>query len=112
MKKKYVVTLTAEERRSLRALVSSGKGAAPKLTRAESVGRNRGRYGSRTAFSAGFRHFWGFPSTCRSEHQFAARVPAASIPPSMSFQPGFPRFFAPRLGTPELCLGKSTHRLC
>ena len=34
MKKKYVVTLTAEERRSLRALVSSGKGAARKLTHA------------------------------------------------------------------------------
>ena len=34
MKKKYVVTLTAEERRSLRSLVSSGKGAARKLTHA------------------------------------------------------------------------------
>ena len=34
MKKKYVVTLTDEERRSLRALVSSGKGAARKLTHA------------------------------------------------------------------------------
>jgi transposase len=34
MNKKYVVTLTDEERRSLRALVSSGKGAARKLTHA------------------------------------------------------------------------------
>ena len=34
MKKRYVVTLTDEERRSLRALVSSGKGAARKLTHA------------------------------------------------------------------------------
>jgi len=34
MKKKYMVTLTDEERRSLRALVSSGKGAARKLTHA------------------------------------------------------------------------------
>ena len=34
MKKTYVVTLTDEERRSLRALVSSGKGAAKKLTHA------------------------------------------------------------------------------
>ena len=34
MNKKYVVTLTNEERRSLRALVSSGKGAARKLTHA------------------------------------------------------------------------------
>jgi transposase len=34
MKKKYVVTLTDEERRSLRGLVSSGKGAARKLTHA------------------------------------------------------------------------------
>ena len=34
MKKSYVVTLTDEERRSLRALVSSGKGAARKLTHA------------------------------------------------------------------------------
>ena len=32
MNKKYVVTLTDEERRLLRALVSSGKGAARKLT--------------------------------------------------------------------------------
>jgi transposase len=34
MKKRYVVTLTDEERRSLRGLVSSGKGAARKLTHA------------------------------------------------------------------------------
>ncbi len=34
MKKRYVVTLTDEERRSLRSLVSSGKGAARKLTHA------------------------------------------------------------------------------
>jgi transposase len=34
MKKKYVVTLRDEERRSLRGLVSSGKGAARKLTHA------------------------------------------------------------------------------
>jgi len=34
MNKKYVVTLTDEERRSLRGLVSSGKGAARKLTHA------------------------------------------------------------------------------
>ena len=34
MNKKYVVTLTDEERRLLRALVSSGKGAARKLTHA------------------------------------------------------------------------------
>ncbi len=34
MKKRYVVTLTDEERRSLRRLVSSGKGAARKLTHA------------------------------------------------------------------------------
>ena len=34
MKKRYTVTLTDEERRSLRALVSSGKGAARKLTHA------------------------------------------------------------------------------
>ncbi len=34
MKKRYVVTLTDEERRSLRALVSSGKGAARKLAHA------------------------------------------------------------------------------
>ena len=34
MNKKYIVTLTDEERRSLRALVSSGKGAARKLTHA------------------------------------------------------------------------------
>ncbi len=34
MNKKYVVTLTDEELRSLRALVSSGKGAARKLTHA------------------------------------------------------------------------------
>lgn len=34
MKKKYVVTLTDEERRSLRALISSGKGAARKLVHA------------------------------------------------------------------------------
>lgn len=34
MKKRYVVTLTDEERRSLRALVSSGKGAARKLSHA------------------------------------------------------------------------------
>lgn len=34
MKKRYVVTLTDEEHRSLRALVSSGKGAARKLTHA------------------------------------------------------------------------------
>lgn len=34
MKKRYVVTLTDEERRALRALVSSGKGAARKLTHA------------------------------------------------------------------------------
>ena len=34
MKKRYVVTLTDEERQSLRALVSSGKGAARKLTHA------------------------------------------------------------------------------
>ena len=34
MKKKYVVTLTDEERRSLRGLVSSGKGAGRKLTHA------------------------------------------------------------------------------
>ncbi len=34
MKKKYVVTLTDEERRSLRGLVSSGKGAARKLAHA------------------------------------------------------------------------------
>jgi len=34
MKKKYIVTLTDEERRSLRALVSSGKGSARKLAHA------------------------------------------------------------------------------
>ena len=34
MKKKYIVTLTDEERRSLRTLVSCGKGAARKLTHA------------------------------------------------------------------------------
>ena len=34
MNKKYIVTLTDEERRSLRALVSFGKGAARKLTHA------------------------------------------------------------------------------
>ena len=34
MKKKYLVTLTNEERRSLRALISSGKGAARKLVHA------------------------------------------------------------------------------
>lgn len=34
MQKRFVVTLTDEERRSLRALVSSGKGAARKLTHA------------------------------------------------------------------------------
>lgn len=34
MKKRYVVTLTDEERRSLHGLVSSGKGAARKLARA------------------------------------------------------------------------------
>jgi len=34
MKKRYIVTLTDEERRSLRAFVSSGKGAARKLTHA------------------------------------------------------------------------------
>jgi transposase len=34
MNKKYVVTLTDEERRSLRGLVSSGKGAARKLAHA------------------------------------------------------------------------------
>ena len=34
MKKRYVVMLTDEERRSLRRLVSSGKGAARKLTHA------------------------------------------------------------------------------
>ena len=34
MKRKYVVTLTDEERCSLRALVSSGKGVARKLTHA------------------------------------------------------------------------------
>ena len=34
MKKRYVVTLTDKERRSLRTLVSSGKGAARKLTHA------------------------------------------------------------------------------
>lgn len=34
MKKKYFVTLTNEERRSLRALISSGKGAARKLVHA------------------------------------------------------------------------------
>ena len=34
MKKRYIVTLTNEERRLLRALVSSGKGAASKLTHA------------------------------------------------------------------------------
>ena len=34
MKKRYLVTLTDEERRSLRTLVSSGKGAARKLTHA------------------------------------------------------------------------------
>ena len=34
MKKRYVVTLTDEERRSLRTLVSTGKGAARKLTHA------------------------------------------------------------------------------
>lgn len=34
MKKRYVVALTDEERRSLRALVSAGKGAARKLTHA------------------------------------------------------------------------------
>jgi hypothetical protein len=35
MRKRYTVTLTDEERRSLRALVSSGKGAARKLTHAQ-----------------------------------------------------------------------------
>ena len=34
MNKRYVVTLTGEERRSLRALISSGKGSARKLTHA------------------------------------------------------------------------------
>lgn len=34
MMKKYIVTLTDEERRSLRALVSSGKGSARKLAHA------------------------------------------------------------------------------
>ena len=34
MKKRYVVTLTDEERRSLRTLASTGKGAARKLTHA------------------------------------------------------------------------------
>ena len=34
MEKRYMVALTDEERRSLRALVSSGKGAARKLTHA------------------------------------------------------------------------------
>lgn len=34
MNKKYMVTLTDEERRSLRSLVSSGRGAARKLTHA------------------------------------------------------------------------------
>ncbi len=34
MKKRYVVTLTGQERRSLRGLVSSGKGAARKRTHA------------------------------------------------------------------------------
>jgi len=34
MNKRYVVTLTDEERRSLRALISSGKGSARKLTHA------------------------------------------------------------------------------
>jgi transposase len=34
MKKKYIVTLTDEERQTLRELISSGKGAARKLTHA------------------------------------------------------------------------------
>jgi len=34
MKKKYIVTLTPEERQMLQALVSRGKGAARKLTHA------------------------------------------------------------------------------
>ena len=45
MKKKYIVTLTDEERRSLRALVSSGKGAARKLTHARIVLRADTREG-------------------------------------------------------------------